>query len=171
MISLAPLGYYVHISLLFFLQTTNQAVTNAYSGVDAALLIPALPSDEKDLVRLFYFQAVSESPPQTPSLSSSSSITPVANRPPPSTSPFFHSFEHHTAHHSSSHSQPSHNSNAHQTLFLDLVIYKPSQASRLQVPRLEAQKRIIVASGFRVVSELELSQRQVVQTFSPSFRR
>lgn len=73
-----------------------------------------------------------------------------------------------TAYYSSGQSQATHDRNAHQTLFGDLVIDQRTEAGSLQVPWFLLQQQIIVSPGFAVVSELVVPQGQVVETFASS---
>lgn len=73
-----------------------------------------------------------------------------------------------TAYYSGRKSQPTHDRDAHQTLFGDLVIDQRAEAGGLQVPRLLLKEQIIVAPGFTVVSKLVVPQSQVVETFTSS---
>lgn len=75
------------------------------------------------------------------------------------------------ANNSSCHSKASDYGYPHHTFLCDLVIDEGVQTCCLQIIWLLIQQQIIVSSGFCIVPQLEVAQRQVVETFSSSFGR
>jgi len=66
---------------------------------------------------------------------------------------------------------PPNDSHTNHPLLRHLVVNQILQASRLQIRRLQLQQQLIVSPCFRVVSQLVVAQRKVVEAFAAALAR
>jgi hypothetical protein len=83
----------------------------------------------------------------------------------------FPSPHHHASNNSSGNNQSSHDGGTHHSLLCNLVIDQTLQAACLQIRGLQLEQQLIISSCLGVVTELVVSESEVVQTLAPPFSR